>query len=98
MKSYKREKITAQESRDVVDGSLTDRKKHSGFYDFMPLPYQSLDENGCLIKVNTPWLRLLGYEETAVIGKNSLIICILSTKFFFKTIFRNSSKRGVWLM
>ena len=28
-----------------------------------PLPYQSLDKNGCLIDVNLAWLEVLGYKR-----------------------------------
>ncbi|MBU1163276.1 MAG: PAS domain S-box protein, partial [Proteobacteria bacterium] len=35
----------------------------------IPLPYQSLDINGHIIKVNNEWLELLGYSKDKVIGK-----------------------------
>lgn len=34
-----------------------------------PLPYQSLDENGCFIDVNQVWLEALSYRKEEVIGK-----------------------------
>jgi PAS domain S-box-containing protein len=35
-----------------------------------PLPYQSLDANGCLVQVNKAWLNTLGYEdESEVLGR-----------------------------
>lgn len=39
-------------------------------YDTSPLPYQSLNENGCVIEVNMAWLTTLGYSRQEVIGRN----------------------------
>jgi PAS domain S-box-containing protein len=44
-------------------------EKFRAFYDYAPLPYQSLDQEGCFIDVNPSWLSLLGYERDEVIGK-----------------------------
>ncbi len=38
-------------------------------YDRAPLAYQSLDESGNFIVVNTSWLNILGYKREEVIGK-----------------------------
>jgi PAS domain S-box-containing protein len=38
-------------------------------YEKSPVPYQSLDRDGCLIEVNRAWLETLGYERQEVIGK-----------------------------
>lgn len=35
-----------------------------------PIPYQSLDEDGCFIEVNHQWLQTLGYEKDEVIGRS----------------------------
>lgn len=35
-----------------------------------PLPYQSLDEDGCFLTVNQTWLDTLGYSRNEVIGRN----------------------------
>lgn len=34
-----------------------------------PLPYQSVDRNGCLLDVNPAWARLFGFSRDAVIGR-----------------------------
>ncbi|MBU2480663.1 MAG: response regulator, partial [Proteobacteria bacterium] len=39
-------------------------------FDYAPLPYQSLDENGQIIEVNQIWLEILGYNREDVIGKS----------------------------
>lgn len=36
----------------------------------LPLPYNSLDENGYLIEVNHVWLETLGYERKEVLGRS----------------------------
>ena len=38
-------------------------------YEASPLPYQSLDAEGCLIEVNPAWSDLLGYEKQEVLGR-----------------------------
>jgi PAS domain S-box-containing protein len=35
----------------------------------LPLGYQSLDENGCILDVNEAWLEILGYLRSNVIGR-----------------------------
>ncbi len=39
-------------------------------YNKSPLPYQSLDENGCFLEVNEAWLNNLGYRRQEVLGRN----------------------------
>ena len=43
--------------------------KYKSLYEQAPLPYQSLDEDGCFIDVNPAWLKTLGYERDEVLGK-----------------------------
>ena len=38
-------------------------------YEASPLPYQSLDADGCLIEVNPAWTELLGYSKEEALGK-----------------------------
>jgi len=45
------------------------REKLKSFYECAPLPYQALDENGCLLDVNPRWLEELGYSHEEVIGQ-----------------------------
>jgi len=39
-------------------------------YEEVPVPYQSLDENGNILEVNQTWLSALGYERAEVIGRS----------------------------
>ncbi|MEN6576011.1 MAG: PAS domain S-box protein [Phycisphaerales bacterium] len=52
--------------------STRDRARQDWFrtlYTQCPLPYQSLDENGCLLDVNPRWLQILGYAREEVLGR-----------------------------
>ena len=46
------------------------KSTYKEFFDNAPLPYQSLDESGSIIAVNSPWLIFFGYEYDDVIGQN----------------------------
>ena len=37
-------------------------------YEASPLPYQSLDADGCLVEVNPAWTELLGYSKEEALG------------------------------
>jgi PAS domain S-box-containing protein len=43
-------------------------EKHRLLYEYAPLPYQSLDQEGRMVDVNPAWLRALGYERSEVLG------------------------------
>lgn len=59
-----------------------------------PLPYQSLDEKGILIDVNTTWLRLLGYERSEVIGQSIESYLHEESRPVFRANFPNFFARG----
>ena len=64
------EKQTLRDQREKAEHAQREsEKKYRAFYDNTPLPYQSLDEDGCLLDVNPAWLHTLGYERENVIGK-----------------------------
>lgn len=44
-------------------------EKYRALFNNAPLPYQSLNEDGCFIDVNPAWLRILGYDREEVVGK-----------------------------
>ena len=44
-------------------------EEYKAFYENVPLAYQSLDENGCILDVNPAWLRTLGYQKNEIVGK-----------------------------
>lgn len=45
-------------------------ERFRALYQHAPLPYQSLDESGNLIEVNSSWMEQLGYSKEEVIGKS----------------------------
>ncbi len=56
------ERIHAEESLRESE------KRFKLLFDNAPLSYQSLDNNGCFIDVNSTWLSSLGYSREEVIG------------------------------
>ena len=50
-------------------GLLRSEKEYRLLFDEAPVPYQSLDEAGCILNVNRAWLDLLGYQKNDVIGR-----------------------------
>lgn len=50
-------------------GLLRSEKEYRLLFDEAPVPYQSLDEAGCILNVNGAWLDLLGYQKKDVIGR-----------------------------
>ena len=62
-------------TRDITDkrqleiSAQESKLKYQSLYEFAPLSYQSLDEDGNLIDANPMWLKTLGYNKKEVIGK-----------------------------
>jgi PAS domain S-box-containing protein len=68
--SFAIESFEHQKERDLAIEALRENEeRYHGFYEHSPLEYQSLDENGCLITVNSAWLELMGYEPEEVVGR-----------------------------
>ncbi|QSZ41405.1 PAS domain-containing protein [Sulfurimonas aquatica] len=54
--------------KSVLINRLKD--EYQQFFDLAPLPYQSLDINGNILKANKAWLELLEYTEEEILGRN----------------------------
>jgi PAS domain S-box-containing protein len=67
LQSHTRQLETSLRHRRLDSHMHDDRTTH-WFLD-CPLPYQSLDQAGCLLEVNPAWLRALGYTNNQVMGR-----------------------------
>ena len=57
-----------QTVKTKVDELRKNELKYRVIYETAPLPYQSLDENGCIVDVNPAWLQTLGFKLEEVLG------------------------------
>ncbi len=62
-------KVREQELSAAKEKIQESEEKYGAFYNNAPLPFQSLDENGCFLDVNPTWLKTLGYQREEIIGK-----------------------------
>lgn len=53
----------------------------------LPYPYQSLDENGEILRVNDAWLDALGYDREAVVGEQFASLLTEAARERFGTAF-----------
>ena len=74
--------------------SSENEEKYRVLYENSPLPYQSLDEDGCLFDMNPAWLRTLGYEREEVMGKCFGELLHPDWKPQFEKSFPEFKKRG----
>src|SRR6056297_606280 len=58
----------------------------------LPIPYQSLNENGNILKVNSAWLDELGYELREVVGKKFSTFLSSEGKKHFEKNFQKFKK------
>ncbi|MBY9015185.1 MAG: PAS domain S-box protein [Candidatus Lokiarchaeota archaeon] len=65
------------------------------FYEYAPLPYQSLDENIKILDVNQAWLDFFGYDKEEVIGMCFCEFLILESKELLKSRFAQFKEVGV---
>jgi len=63
-------------------------------FDNVPLPYQSLNEDGSFIDVNHVWLSTLGYKKNEIIGKFYQDFLHPDYKEHFPKNFQTFKKRG----
>ncbi len=57
-------------SREAEERLRDSEERFKRLFEHAPLPYQSLDKNGCIIEVNHTWLEMLGYQKQDVVGKS----------------------------
>ncbi|MFX0077136.1 MAG: PAS domain-containing protein, partial [Candidatus Hermodarchaeota archaeon] len=82
-----RSKNRERELRDL-------ERRYKLFYDYAPLPYQSLDENVKIIDVNQAWLDFFGYTKEEVIGKCFGEYLVLKSRELLTSRFSHFKKVG----
>lgn len=70
-----RQRISELERSESRRRKLEEKLRESeerfrNLYEKAPLPYQSLDEDGRLLRVNQTWLDTLGYRREDILGRN----------------------------
>ena len=65
------------------------------FYEYAPVPYQSLDEHTKIIDVNQVWLDFFGYKKEEVIGKCFGEFLVLKSRELLTSRFSHFKKVGV---
>ena len=82
--------------RKKVEQDLKEsEEKYRSFYEYAPLPYQSLDENGMLLDVNQAWLDFFEYNREDVIGKWLGDFMVPECREFLNARFPQFKKEGV---
>jgi len=70
-------------------------KRYKLFYEYAPLPYQSLDEDVKIIDVNQAWLDFFGYDKEEVIGKCFGEFLILKSREMLNSKFSHFKEVGI---
>ncbi|MFX0047967.1 MAG: PAS domain S-box protein [Candidatus Hermodarchaeota archaeon] len=70
-------------------------KRYKLFYEYAPLPYQSLDENVKITDVNQAWLDFLEYNREEVIGKCFGEFLVLKSRELLRSRFSHFKKVGI---
>ena len=70
-------------------------KRYKLFYEYAPLPYQSLDANANIIDVNQAWLDFLGYTKEEVIGKCFGEYLVLKSRELLTSRFSHFKEVGI---
>lgn len=76
------------------DAHTEEMEKYKALYENAPLPYQSLDVDGCFKDVNPAFLRTLGYEREEIIGKFFGDFLDPESKAHFKKNFAEFKRQG----
>ncbi len=80
-------KLSLKESADQIE-------RFQSLFKNTPIPYQSLDEKGCLLEVNQAWLDTLEYTQQEVIGKSFCNFLSPDTQNHFKHNFPRFKAAG----
>ena len=87
-----------QNVQDVLHGYINEllesEERFRELYEFAPNSYQSLDENGRILDVNTTWLDTFGYSKDEIIGKSFGDLLSEHQRKHFDKLFEAFKKRG----
>jgi PAS domain S-box-containing protein len=72
-----------------------EKKRFKLFYEFAPLPYQSLDEDTNVIDINQAWLDFLGYDKEEVLGKCFGEFLVLKSRELLTSRFSHFKEVGI---
>jgi len=82
--------------RKLAEIALEKSEKHfRQLFQNFPVAYQSLDENGCYIDVNTEMEHLLGYDASEMLGKPFSYFGAKETRTMFSKIFCQFKECGI---
>ena len=70
-------------------------KRYKLFYEYAPIPYQSLDENVKIIDVNQAWLDFFGYDKEEVIGECFGEFLVLKSRELLNSRFSHFKEVGI---
>jgi len=84
-------------SQELMQANYELRKSELRFrllYESSPVPYQSLDSNGCFIEVNQALLDILGYKRHEIIGRQFSDIMTPASNDLFQRLFPRYKECG----
>ena len=84
-----------ENNRDSILKLRELKKRYKLFYEYAPLPYQSLDENVNILDINQAWLDFFGYDKKEVIGKCFGEFLVLKSRELLNSRFSHFKEIGV---
>lgn len=88
-----------RELREVQQRLEEARDRYAGLYDFAPMGYLTLEENGCILEINLTGAAMLGDERANIIGKPfSARLALNDSQMFFlylNRVFRSTTSSNI---
>ena len=88
-------------ARDITQRHLAELKiaeeeaHYRTLYEQAPVPYHSLDAEGCIRHVNQAWLQTFGYAAEDIIGKRLIDLLIVPDVRTFERVFSRFKRLGM---
>jgi PAS domain S-box-containing protein len=77
--------------KSTQDALKASEERFRWMYEKTPVPYLTLDENGCILSVNPAWEKLLGYMKADVMGASFYEMLSLSDAERFRSYFSSTN-------